>query len=346
MILYYLILTIIVLLRVRIRTKGYYEDYLSFDTTNSIKGIFILLVFIKHTTPYITNGGYEYTSIYDNLFLMVDSRVGQWIVAMFLFYSGYGIMESIKTKGKQYINSIPKKRILNTLINFDIAVIVYSIIKISFGEKFSLKHLILSFTGWHSMGNSNWYIFVIMLAYGITFIAFKIFHRDNRAITTSCIATTMMLFVTMLALTYVKESWWYDTMLCFGAGLTYSCYKQKIEHFLRGNYYVTLCLLIVALIILCYLPFEYRGIKYNLFSIVFSLFIVLVTMKIKVNNKVLIWMGKNLFPLYIYQRVPMIILSTISSGILTNTYPVFYVICCFITTLLITIFYKHWSVKL
>ena len=65
MILYYLILTIIVLLRVRIRTKGYYEDYLSFDTTNSIKGIFILLVFIKHTTPYVTNGGYEYTSIYD-----------------------------------------------------------------------------------------------------------------------------------------------------------------------------------------------------------------------------------------------------------------------------------------
>lgn len=129
MIIFYLILAIIVLSRAKIKTNGQHEDYLSFDTTNCIKGVFILFVFIKHATPYITNSGYEYTSIYDKLFLMVDSRVGQWIVAMFLFYSGYGIMESIKKKGEGYINSIPKKRILTTLINFDIAVLIYAIIK-------------------------------------------------------------------------------------------------------------------------------------------------------------------------------------------------------------------------
>lgn len=346
MIIFYLILTIIVLSRVKIKTTGYYEDYLSFDTTNCIKGIFILFVFIAHATPYITNSGYEYTSIYDNLFLMVHSHVGQWIVAMFLFYSGYGIMESIKKKGEGYINSIPRKRILTTLINFDIAVIVYAIIKTSLGESIQLKHAILSLTGWQSMGNSNWYIFVIMLAYGVTFITFKLLYRNKRTIAAPCIATVGMLFMAMLALTYLKESWWYDTMLCFGAGLTYSYYKQHIERFLKNNYFIVLFLLIVISSFLYYLPYEYRGIKYNMFSIVFSLLIVMTTMKIKVNNALLIWMGKNLFPLYIYQRVPMIILSKIGDGFITNTYPVLYVICCFVTTVLIAFFYKHWSVKL
>lgn len=43
---------------------------------------------------------------------------------VFLFYSGYGIMESIKNKGEKYISTVPKKRILNVLVNFDIAVLI------------------------------------------------------------------------------------------------------------------------------------------------------------------------------------------------------------------------------
>lgn len=183
-----------------------------------------------------------------------------------------------------------------------------------------------------------------MLAYGITFITFKLFKKKSYK--TLCIATIGMLFMAMQTLTYLKESWWYDTMLCYGAGLAYSCYKQHIERFLKDNYFVVLFLLTIIFAFLCYLPYEYRGIKYNMFSITFSLLIVLTSMKIKVNNAVLVWMGKNLFPLYIYQRVPMLILSTVGGGILTNTYPVLYVICCFVTTVLIAFFYKHWSVKL
>ena len=346
MIVFYLLLAIIVLSRVKVKTKGFYDDYLSFDTTNCIKGIFILFVFIKHATPYITNGGYEYSLIFDDLFLFVDSHVGQWIVAVFLFYSGYGIMESIKIKGVQYINSIPKKRILTTLINFDIAVLVYAIIKKSLGEGVCLKQLLLSLIGWQSMGNSNWYIFVIMLAYGVSFITFRFLYKNNRTIAIPCVASLVMLCMTMLSLTYFKESWWYDTMLCFGCGLVYSCYKQQIENILINNYSLVLCLLIVIVAFLYYVPYEYRGIKYNLFSIAFALSIVVLSMKIKVNNAVLMWMGKNLFPLYIYQRVPMIVLSTIGGGILTNTYPVLYVIYSFAVTIIIAISYKNWSVKL
>ena len=69
-------------------------------------------------------------------------------------------------------------------------------------------------------------------------------------------------------------------------------------------------------------------------------------MKIKVNNAALIWAGKNLFPLYIYQRVPMIILSSICGGAFVASYPVLYTFACLLITLLFAHFYKYWAVKL
>lgn len=72
-----------------------FSNYLSFECTNVIKGVFLILVFLSHFTLY----GFEWsTEWYDIGGLWIRSHMGQLIVCMFLFYSGYGIMESFKTK--------------------------------------------------------------------------------------------------------------------------------------------------------------------------------------------------------------------------------------------------------
>ena len=43
--------------------------------------------------------------------------MGQLVVVMFLFYSGYGIGESYKKKGVNYVQQMPVHRILTTLLN-------------------------------------------------------------------------------------------------------------------------------------------------------------------------------------------------------------------------------------
>ena len=53
----------------------------------------------------------------DSVGVKFITKLEQLMVTMFLFYSGYGVMESIKRKGDDYIKSFPKKRILTTLIN-------------------------------------------------------------------------------------------------------------------------------------------------------------------------------------------------------------------------------------
>lgn len=138
---------------------------MSYDTTNSVKGIFILIVFISHSIPYITNAGYQYANWGDSIFKYISGFIGQWIVAMFLFYSGYGIMEAISMKGISYLDNFPKKRILNVLLNFDVAVLFFIITNILLDKHFTIVENILAFTGWTSVGNSNWYIFVILLCY-------------------------------------------------------------------------------------------------------------------------------------------------------------------------------------
>lgn len=72
--------------------------YMDFDRTTSMKGLFILFVFLSHANNYF-NSSSEFTSnILNKPYSVFQSFLGQGIVVMFLVYSGYGVMESIKKR--------------------------------------------------------------------------------------------------------------------------------------------------------------------------------------------------------------------------------------------------------
>ncbi len=315
MVVFYLLLVILVISRLKYKQKDFYHDYHSFDTTNAIKGVFIALVFISHISPYIHKAGYIFDNcIWDKLFISVNSHIGQWIVAMFLFYSGYGVMESIKKKGCDYVASIPRKRILTTLVNFDIAVAVFAVISLFTPNNYGIKNYILSFTGWESVGNSNWYIFVILLCYSIAYLSFRYCTGKNSCYVKGATIAITLLLTSMVILSFLKESWWYDTMLCFGTGIFFSLLRERIEPIAKKYYWTILPLLILLMIGLDNLPLSMRGLIYNIHCSALCLLIVMLSMKIRINNPALVWAGKNLFPLYIYQRAPMILFSTIGGN--------------------------------
>lgn len=337
MILCYLLLAILVIWRIKYCNRGFNADYLSFDTTNTIKGIFIILVFIKHATPYVINAGWQPEGMVGEIFHFVNNNVGQWIVAMFLFYSGYGIMESIKRKGSTYVRQIPRKRILQVLVNFDIAVIVFVIVDLLLKKPLTLKQCLLSFTGWESVGNSNWYIFIILLMYLITFLAF--YKNKSDDLRKPILFSIVLTLVFCLGLSYLKAEYWYNTMFCYTAGLVFSVYRDKIEVSVKEHYWIVLTISLVILLIIDRIPYSAKGLVYNAFAVVFCSVVVLCTMKFKINNQMLLWCGRNLFPLYIYQRVPMIILSSINDGAFAAGYPLLYTCICFIITMLVPFMY-------
>ena len=139
MILLYIAIALLILVGTRINYKGFHVDYLSKEKTNAIKGVFLLLIVISHSFPYLINGGYEIISLSDKATRRIIFGMNQLVVVMFLFYSGYGIGESFKKKGELYVNRMPTHRILTTLLNFDVAVIFFAIVSLLLSIPFTGK---------------------------------------------------------------------------------------------------------------------------------------------------------------------------------------------------------------
>ena len=272
--------------------------------------------------------------------------MGQLVVSVFLFYSGYGVMKSLMMKGNVYLDKFPKSRLLTTLLNFDIAVCVFIVLNMLLGKEMGLSKIMLSLIGWDNVGNSNWYIFIILCCYLVFYLVFKAVRSHY---TIGALILSVILFISMLCLHREKSYFWYDTMLNFPAGVFYALYAKRIETIIQKHYFLSLLLIVVTFLVLRNLSYihPFYGLTYNSQSIVFSILIVLLTMKVHIGNKWLYWCGFSLFPLYIYQRLPMCALRGWIGDAWVSANPYLYIGVCFVLTAGIAFIYnKYLRIKL
>ena len=333
------------LYRIEPQLSGFNGDYLSKGSTNSIKGIFILLIVISHSLGYIQSGSYRFSSIGDDILLWIIGHLGQLVVVMFLFYSGYGIGESYKRKGQDYVNGFPRRRILTTLLNFDVAIVAFLLLGLLLGTPLTARQVLLSFVGWESVGNSNWYIFVIVLCYLFSYLSMRLSSylpvgRERLMV----ILQFLLCFVAIVCLSQEKEKWWYNTMMCYPMGFLYSVYKAPIETFLSKHYWSSCVLLLMLLLGLLLCPADRFCLSYNGLSIVFAMLVVMLTMKVRIGNPALRWVGEHLFPIYIYMRLPMIVLEN-KLPVMIDAWPALFIVISLVVTLVIAHFYRYWQIK-
>ena len=301
------------------------------------------MVFISHCMLDIKKTGYIFVGGLDAAGMHIRSELGQLVVVMFLFYSGYGVMESYAKKGRDYVKSFPKKRILTTLLNFDIAVLAFVILDVALGIKLGLKQIVLSLTAWESVGNSNWYIFVILFCYFVAYVSFLAIPGNGRK---AMWMVSILVLAGMIVLSYLKPSRWYNTILCFPAGMCLSAYKDRIMFFCKKHYIGVLTVSFVVIMVFHWLPLpRLHGIVYNVQGVAFALLTVLLTMKVKTGNVVLHWLGVNLFPIYIYQRIPMIAITKFAGEEFVRNYPYVFMVSCFVVTSVIVWGYKFWRIR-
>lgn len=172
-------LLIVVLLSLYgIRYNANISSAMTKKDTNVVKGFFLLLVFLSHSTGY-----YTYSGELDMPYISIRNMMGQSVVTFFLFCSGYGVMESIK-RNVNYVDSIFKNRFLKVLFDFDVVVTLFLITNLLLGNSVSFYNYVLACTAWGGLGNSNWYIFCILYCYLITIMAFKLnrYHKTVMSI--------------------------------------------------------------------------------------------------------------------------------------------------------------------
>lgn len=301
---------IAVLALIGIRFSHFNGDYLSRESTMSVKGIFVLIVFISHFKNYVTLG----EAWYDHSAALLCKFIGQLMVVMFFFYSGYGILKQIqKSRDGTYMRSFLSHRFFPVWLQFALCLLVFVIVDLAMGRfsGYTPLEIGLSFTGWTSIGNSNWFMFITFALYLLVYVSFRLFRfkdvRWNVAIMTAlCLVLIAVLF-------FVKERHWYDTLICFPLGMWYAVYQEKIDATLRkpARYWPVTLALTAVFLALWFTDLRIRplGIGYLVIPPFFALVLTAWTMKIKIGNRVLGFFGKHVFSIYILQRVPMMILS-------------------------------------
>ncbi|MBO5929115.1 MAG: acyltransferase family protein [Clostridia bacterium] len=299
-----------------LKNNSRFEDYLSLEKTTSIKGIFIIIVFFSHFNKYFTP-----INMMDSLYFKLISEIGQNMVVAFLFYSGFGVMESIQKKGTPYLQQMPKNRMLRVLFEFQIATIFSLVYNFLANEQLNFEKILLYFISWE-----NWYIFAILCLYTFTFLGFRWLKKNQYHKGIFLVALLTVGYI--LVMRQLKSRFWYDTVLCYPLGMLWSLYKDKIK--LRNIYQWGAAVLSVLVAAVLLKVFAKESLIAVLIGFLLScIFIVLCTMRISFHNKVLYWSGKYLFEIYILHRIFQSFVK--ETGIITFNLYLAFVICAVLT---------------
>lgn len=302
-----LVMLILIFYGIQINKDGF-SDYMSPQKSNSIKGFFVLMVLLSHSRKFVKID----SSPINEPFLELMSFFGQFMVVMFLLYSGYGIMLGLKNK-EGYAKSILTKRFPKVLLHFDIAVILYFILGLLLGNNYSFKRLLLSLIGVNDVGNAVWFIFVTLVLYLLTFSVFT-FCKKNVIIGAVIMSIVSIMLVFIIRKWKISEHWWYDTIMCFPLGMWYALVKPYIDKLLLNDFNKWFSFTATTGIIFYFLVYvmDNYGRRMRYFipaALIFGVFILLLSMRISINNKILSWFGNHVFSIYILHYIPMKLLS-------------------------------------
>ncbi|MBP3199813.1 MAG: acyltransferase family protein, partial [Butyrivibrio sp.] len=191
----------------------------------------------------------------------------------------------------------------------DMAVAIFIIAQLFIPITYSARQYLLCWIGWESVGNSNWFIFVILSLYLIALFALWIQQKTGFG----GIVITILLIAGLwiwLRLIVHQPSWWVDTMAAFPLGMVVSRYKEYLLGLLNKKgvpFILTGCA--VALFTMAYIT---SGIDiYGVVTCLFCCMVMLISSLVKIGNPILDWLGKNAFTIYIIQRLPMIVFSSL-----------------------------------
>ena len=229
---------------------------------------------------------------------------------MFLFYSGFGINESFKKRGIDYIKTLPIKAFI-LFLKFQIILLIFLIVNIFvLNNRITLKLYFFSIIFRASLGNSNWFAFTIIVFYIYSFISFLFVKKNLYGI---IILSFICFFHSIFVYNYyyTKKISTVDNILCFIIGFYYSLFKIYINRIVMKNDISYFGCISIIIIIYYKVLMINRIIFISIRNALFALLIVLISMKVKFNNNFLIFLNSHSFSIYLFQRLVFLIVYEI-----------------------------------
>ena len=191
-----------------------------------------------------------------------------------------------------------------------------------------------------------WYMIVIIYFYFAFYLSFKYFYKIRYIVILICMVLQILICI------YINPNaiWWYISIIPFILGVIYSEYKKEIDFCIK-KYYLLLLTLLFFLFNFCYfIRFNRVGMLFGIvlhnkeiiilgmLSVIWFVFLVLlILMKIKIENILTLKLGYTSLEIYLYHGL---FLKIFMSEIVYIKNQITYIFLCVVSTLILSFLMK------
>ena len=301
------------------KRKTWNEDVMSFDQTKCFLGFCAVIIVFHHVSqatcaswlnPYFIRHGLD-----------VFVTAGYPMVAMFFFFSGFGLYKSYKSKPDFFKRFIPVR-----FIPILIPTLITSLVYIFF---MYWRKLPFTIDPPFKAGNHDtwhpyiWYIPCMLLMYLLFYIGFGLFKKDSVGI---AVVLVGLIGYIAFCMKFHYGTWWFNTPHMFLIGILVAKYEKKFFESCKKLYVLRLIGTIILCIVLQWLgdnaggiylmkgnhPYDFvygyrcdliSGIFQFLYTFAFMSLYYLLGMKLRVGNPVSRFFGKFTLELYLVHGI-------------------------------------------
>ncbi|MBO6166512.1 MAG: acyltransferase family protein [Eubacterium sp.] len=295
----YPVLIALLLWKSKLYKKGEYnEEYMDISCTKALLGFFAICIIMHHISQKMWAQIQSPESLRNALHPFRGT--GYLFVAFFFFCSGYGLMKSSLGK-EDYHKGFLKKRFLPLIITFIVTDSAFQFARIAKGVQ-----------GFPA-NTYSWFVFVIAVLYIGFYLCIR-FLKDKAMLG---IIIFSVIWCVICRLIYF-DTYWYNSVLAFPMGAFVAKHYEGVTKRLQSKYPIYL---IVTLVVTGFFTFfGLSGMRiYNMLgttlgiegsmqvqtllqlvaAVSFSLLIMMISMKLKVGNKALSFLGGMTLEIYL-----------------------------------------------
>lgn len=320
----FLFLPYIILQKCTYLKYGWNENLLTPDDSAIVRGIAAIFVVFSH---FLTLQGKQVYNLGPAILFRWTGGLG---VCIFFFISGYGLWTKYQDNiitchflWKRFKNIIPTVLVLRFIFAF----LLKTYQK---GYKYFLLYTL-------NIEAPLWFITEIIIIYILYYIAAKVGKKHRIFLMTGLLILMSIIFYLL-----DMDERWYNANLVFTAGMLFAKYRVNFLIFYQKHYWIKLGLN-VFLFIICSVGFSlFKGrllaISLKLIAgSLFSICLVAVLMKIQVNSRLLLFIGKYSLQIYVIH----LSLRELISITIGRRSPLLFFSLGFISTFLLTIIYQY-----
>ena len=290
---------------------GYVEDPWNRQQSLMLQALACIGVVLHHVTQEITGFG-----VINKGPITIFNSIGILFTSLFFFFSGYGLIVSVRTK-EAYLKTFLWKRLPTILVPFWIANIIAVLVRIFYMQiPMDTKDIIQYVLGLVLINGNGWYIVEIFFLYLAFYLIFKVCKNQKIALVLLSIASLIPIVIGLhsghdtstMGNHWFKGEWWYNSTIVFVMGIWVAHFKDRILTFAKKHYRG---LLITAsiLLVVAYVMEEYVRMVFGYYSVtpinqrisneaitlyaqmvlclIFTWVVLLLNLKISLGNRVL-----------------------------------------------------------